>query len=67
MESFVDKELTFIFKCTCGSVSFERPDALKTHNLTSFYEGYFVCCSCKEEHDYTSEAFEKSYTQLTLF
>lgn len=66
MKSFVDKELTFTFKCDCGSKDFERPER-ETMKLVSFFEGIFECTNCKKEHDYCSNSFIRSLTQLELF
>ncbi len=65
MQSFTDQNLTFIFNCSCGSKDFDRPICFK--DLKGFYEGHFECSECKKEHDYTSKAFKRTYTQLELF
>lgn len=67
MKSITDKNLTFTFSCECGSDSFKRNK--QDEYLKSFFEGSFYCSNenCNKEHDYTSKAFKRNYTQTSLF
>lgn len=65
MKIFIEKNLAFSFHCKCGSKEFERPEAQK--NLTSFFEGSFICVDCENKYDYTSKVFKRNYVQTKLF
>lgn len=67
MKTYTDFKLgnTFTFNCQCGSTDFERTKSMRKHK--DFYTGHFICSNCKKYHDYTSEAFEKHKTQMSLF
>ena len=55
----------YYFKCSCGCNEFNRPESMK--KLKSFWEGHFLCNSCKTEHNYTSDHFYSKPIQEKLF
>jgi hypothetical protein len=53
----------FTFRCGCGCLDFFRRQSSLSW---TFFEGSFLCGSCRKEHNYMSDSFRK-YEKPTLF